>query len=114
MAGTLLRAVRKAASCIAAIALIPARSGSLFLAGRASFAARCLSSFRTINSAFGIVKLSRTSLGFFAFGAFSSLATGLQENDFAVKKGAVWRLRMREREGGKQTLVVTVQSPEVL
>ena len=39
---------------------------------------------------------------------------GLQDNDCAVKKGAVWWLRMREREGGKQTVVVTVQSPEVL
>ena len=39
---------------------------------------------------------------------------GLKENDCAVKKGAVWWLRMREREGGKQTVVVTVQSPEVL
>ena len=39
---------------------------------------------------------------------------GLQDNDCAVKKGAVWWLRTREREGGSQTLVVTVQSPEVL
>ena len=39
---------------------------------------------------------------------------GLQENDCAVKKGAVWWLRTREREGGSQTVVVTVQSPEVL
>jgi phosphohistidine phosphatase len=39
---------------------------------------------------------------------------GLQDNDCAVKKGAVWWLRTREREGGSQTVVVTVQSPEVL
>ena len=39
---------------------------------------------------------------------------GLQENDCAVKKGAVWWLRTREREGRPQTVVVTVQSPEVL
>ncbi len=39
---------------------------------------------------------------------------GLQENECAVKKGAVWWLRTREREGGTQTVVVTVQSPEVL
>lgn len=38
----------------------------------------------------------------------------LQESDCAVKKGAVWWLRNREREGGAQTVVVTVQSPEVL
>ncbi len=39
---------------------------------------------------------------------------GLQESDCAVKKGALWWLRTREREGGLQTVVVTVQSPEVL
>ena len=38
----------------------------------------------------------------------------LQESDCAVKKGALWWLRNREREGGAQTVVVTVQSPEVL
>lgn len=39
---------------------------------------------------------------------------GLQETDCPVKKGALWWLRTREREGGLQTVVVTVQSPEVL
>lgn len=39
---------------------------------------------------------------------------GLQENECAVKKGALWWLRTREREGGVQTVVVTVQSPELL
>lgn len=39
---------------------------------------------------------------------------GLQESECAVKKGALWWLRNREREGGAQTVVVTVQSPEVL
>jgi phosphohistidine phosphatase len=39
---------------------------------------------------------------------------GLQESECAVKKGALWWLRTREREGGSQTVVVTVQSPEVL
>jgi phosphohistidine phosphatase len=39
---------------------------------------------------------------------------GLQESDCAVKKGALWWLRTREREGGLQTVVVTVQSPELL
>ncbi|HYW58833.1 MAG TPA: histidine phosphatase family protein [Polaromonas sp.] len=38
----------------------------------------------------------------------------LQESDCAVKKGALWWLRNRERLGGAQTVVVTVQSPEVL
>jgi phosphohistidine phosphatase len=39
---------------------------------------------------------------------------GLADSDCAVKKGAVWWLRHRERENGAQTVVVTVQSPEVL
>ena len=39
---------------------------------------------------------------------------GLQENDCPVKKGALWWLRNRDREGHSQTVVVTVQSPEVL
>ena len=39
---------------------------------------------------------------------------GLMESDCPVKKGAVWWLRNREREGLSQTVVVTVQSPEIL
>lgn len=39
---------------------------------------------------------------------------GLQESECAVKKGALWWLRTREREEGLQTVVVTVQSPELL
>ena len=39
---------------------------------------------------------------------------GLQEIECPVKKGAVWWLRHRERDGGNQTVVVAVQSPEVL
>lgn len=39
---------------------------------------------------------------------------GLKESECAVKKGALWWLRNREREGFSQTVVVTVQSPEVL
>ena len=39
---------------------------------------------------------------------------GLQAEDCAVKKGAVWWLRYREREGVGQTVVVTVQSPDFL
>ena len=35
-------------------------------------------------------------------------------NEVSVKRGAVWWLRSREREGGTQTVVVTVQSPEVM
>ena len=39
---------------------------------------------------------------------------GLNVNECAVKKGAVWWLRNRERAEHAQTVVVTVQSPEVL
>lgn len=38
----------------------------------------------------------------------------LQESECSVKKGAVWWLRHREKYGEPQTVVVTVQSPEVL
>lgn len=39
---------------------------------------------------------------------------GLSATECPVKKGAVWWLRNREREALSQTVVVTVQSPEVL
>ena len=39
---------------------------------------------------------------------------GLSVAECAVKKGSLWWLRSREREGAVQTVVVTVQSPEVL
>lgn len=39
---------------------------------------------------------------------------GLNASECAVKKGSLWWLRHREREAGAQTIVVTVQSPEVL
>ncbi|MEO7954411.1 MAG: histidine phosphatase family protein [Polaromonas sp.] len=39
---------------------------------------------------------------------------GFRENDCALKKGAVWWLRSREREGQNRTVVLTVQSPELL
>ena len=39
---------------------------------------------------------------------------GLQATDCPVKKGALWWLRSRDRDGQRQTVVVTVQSPEVL
>ena len=39
---------------------------------------------------------------------------GLQASECPVKKGSVWWLRSRDREGHNQTVVVTVQSPEVL
>ena len=39
---------------------------------------------------------------------------GLQDSECPVKKGALWWLRNRDRDGISQTVVVTVQSPEVL
>lgn len=39
---------------------------------------------------------------------------GFQDSECAVKKGAVWWLRSRERDGQRQTVVVTVQSPDRL
>ena len=39
---------------------------------------------------------------------------GMNETECAVKKGALWWLRNRERHGQSQTVIVTVQSPELL
>lgn len=39
---------------------------------------------------------------------------GLIESECTVKKGAIWWLRSRDRDGQSQTVIVTVQSPEVL
>lgn len=39
---------------------------------------------------------------------------GLKEAECAVKKGALWWLRTRDRDGHSQTVLVTVQSPELL
>jgi phosphohistidine phosphatase len=38
----------------------------------------------------------------------------LSEADCSVRKGAVWWLRYRERAGQPQTVIVTVQTPELL
>jgi phosphohistidine phosphatase len=38
----------------------------------------------------------------------------LNESECSVKKGAVWWLRNRQREDKSQTVVVTVQAPELL
>lgn len=38
----------------------------------------------------------------------------LTEDDCSVKKGAVWWLRHRDRAGNGQTVLVTVQTPEML
>jgi phosphohistidine phosphatase len=39
---------------------------------------------------------------------------GLQTSECAMKKGALWWIRHRERDQSHQTVVVTVQSPELL
>jgi phosphohistidine phosphatase len=38
----------------------------------------------------------------------------LNEEDCPMKKGALWWLRQRERNGALQTVIVTVQTPELL
>jgi phosphohistidine phosphatase len=39
---------------------------------------------------------------------------GMASVELAVRKGAVWWLRHREREGVGQTVLVSVQAPEML
>ena len=39
---------------------------------------------------------------------------GLKMGDFTVKKGAVWWLRRRDPDGAGSTVVVTVQTPEMV
>lgn len=39
---------------------------------------------------------------------------GLQASECPVKKGAVWWLRHRQREGEAKTVLLSVQSPDVL
>ena len=43
-----------------------------------------------------------------------SQVLGLAAGECAVKKGAVWWIRYREREAEAQSVVVTVQTPEFL
>ncbi|RYF54272.1 MAG: histidine phosphatase family protein, partial [Comamonadaceae bacterium] len=39
---------------------------------------------------------------------------GLQSPDCAIRKGAVWWLRQRQRQDVSETVLLTVQSPEFL
>ena len=39
---------------------------------------------------------------------------GLKGENCPIRKGAVWWLRTRERDGHQQTVIVAVQSPDVL
>lgn len=47
-------------------------------------------------------------------GRVVSLLLGLMDAECSVKKGAVWWLRHRERGGADQTVLVTVQTPELM
>jgi phosphohistidine phosphatase len=49
-----------------------------------------------------------------AIGKCIAYLLGIPEGDLAVRKGAVWWLRSRIREGVPQTVVVSVQSPELI
>ena len=49
-----------------------------------------------------------------ALGQAISRLLGLQQDSCPVRKGAVWWIRTRERDGDVQTIVVTVQAPELL
>ncbi len=43
-----------------------------------------------------------------------SQTVGMLRDECAVKKGAVWWLRHRERAGAHQTVILAVQTPELL
>lgn len=47
-------------------------------------------------------------------GQIVSQLLGLEDSDCVIRKGAVWWLRNRDREGTDQTVVISVQSPDAL
>lgn len=49
-----------------------------------------------------------------ALGQVVARLLGLKQDSCAVRKGSVWWLRTRERDGEVQTVMVTVQAPELL
>lgn len=49
-----------------------------------------------------------------ALGQAISLLLGFRQESCVVRKGAVWWIRTRERDGDTQTVVVTVQTPEMV
>ena len=49
-----------------------------------------------------------------SLGQAISLLLGFKQDSCPVRKGAVWWIRTRERDGDVQTVVVTVQAPELL
>lgn len=49
-----------------------------------------------------------------ALGQTLAQLMGLKQDDCPVRKGAVWWLRTRERDGHQQTVVLAVQPPDFL
>jgi phosphohistidine phosphatase len=49
-----------------------------------------------------------------SLGQAISLLLGLRQDSCAVRKGSLWWLRTRERDGDTQTIVQTVQAPELI
>ena len=49
-----------------------------------------------------------------SLGRLASLLLAGLEADWSIKKGALWWLRHRERDAAAQTVVVTVQSPDLM
>ena len=47
-------------------------------------------------------------------GKIIAQSLGLKDSSFAVRKGSVWWLRSRERDGQRQTVLVAVQSVDML
>lgn len=47
-------------------------------------------------------------------GQVTAQLLGLRATECSIKKGSVWWLRNRQREADSQTVLVTVQSPELL
>lgn len=47
-------------------------------------------------------------------GQVAARLLGMPAEACPIRKGAVWWLRRRERDGGAQTVLLTVQSPDVL
>lgn len=47
-------------------------------------------------------------------GQVAALLLGLSNSDLSVRKGGLWWLRHRRRDGKPQTLLLTVQTPDLL
>ena len=49
-----------------------------------------------------------------ALGQAAARLLGMAEPDCSIRKGAVWWLRQRERQGAGESVLLAVQSPDVL